>query len=470
MTGIDPKERDNKKLIEDLKFGRKKNIDQAIFIEMYKTQIGKNALYEVSRFCFENLRRKNGVGNNFADYWSNYQKDTLHNLLLLDELNDSGNPVFGTIQNSDDKDKIYEDIFKSIQGTNGASLSPELLSTFFFNCGSLIVPLCSKFEDNQKVSLKDKTISNVNTNGSTVGAAACLTQNRIREYRKALTNADKIAAQFEEMKNDEKSLNLLITGLKGEPVKMYGDRQDPTEETIDDLTNYTSKDVLEGGYSKDANFEQKTKACLNRPELAQCEGIISEAESFEKAKHTLEMELTLKREVEMARIRSLVSKGKDGLINYLTENGYQNILRMYNEGTLSDHEIEEKVGQSFEAKKIAILEQMNAKVGKRQVAKSTVIGKSDVTEVIKETKEERARMAQVVLFNNIISSHLEIMKDNKIIGRNLNVWKREEKSLESSNIDSKLFKNLSDSHTDSKGVGQENSIAEFGILDTLLGK
>ena len=54
LTGVNPNEKDQQKLKESLKFGKKKVIDQSLFIKMYKTQLGKNALFEISRFCFQN--------------------------------------------------------------------------------------------------------------------------------------------------------------------------------------------------------------------------------------------------------------------------------------------------------------------------------------------------------------------------------------------------------------------------------
>ena len=478
MTGVDPNEKNLQQLKEDLKFGKKKHIDQAVFIEMYTTQLGKNALFEVSRFCFENLRLKSAppsASTNFAEYWASYSRGSLMTKnpdgSVVLNVKDDSNPKFGTTLETEDKDKIYQDIFKSIQGANGNGLTTALIKDFFLECGSTIVPLCESFEQLQKVKDVGDVESQVESK-ITPGATACLTKSRLQSYRKAIADAEKVAKYIkEEMTNSQDAANLYLTALKGAPVKLYG--KNANDETVDDLTNYSSKDLLEGGYTKDELFKQAAEKCEARPELSECEGIISDGESFQKAKHNVEQELTLKREVEMARIRSL--KDKKGLTDYLTENGYHDILEQFNQGKLNEKGIEEKVGQAFEAKKIALLQQMNAKLGKRQQTDpkdpQTKLKANEVKEVIQESKEERARLAQMVLFNNIITSHLELKKgDGSVVGRNVNVWKKEEQSLESSQVNSSLFQNIKSSNEGAKGLSRDDKISGFQIIDTLLGK
>jgi hypothetical protein len=481
MTGVDPNEKNLKQLKEDLKFGKKKHIDQAVFIEMYKTQLGKNALYEVSRFCFENLRSKIPGSSNastFAEHWSNYTPGSLVTTnpdgSVTLNVDDSSSPKFGTTLETEDKNKIYEDIFKSIQGANGSGLTDALLKEFFLECGKTIVPLCEVFQKTQNVKDIDKIKTSTSISQMSSGATACLTKSRLQSYRKAIGDATKVADYFsKEMKNSDKSASLYLSALKGEPVKIYGRGAD--DETVDDLTNYASKDFIEGGLSQNELFKKAAEECQARPELSQCEGIISNGESFEKAKHDVEQEMTLKREVEMARIREL-KKNKESLEKYLEENGYADILDQFKKGKLNEAGIEEKVGQAFEAKKIALLQQMNAKLGKRQVQvnsnnANTQLSKTQVDEVIQETKEERARLAQVVLFNNIITGHLELKKeDGSTVGRNVNVWKKEERGLESSQINSNLFRNIKSSNADAKGLSREDKISGFQIIDSLLGK
>lgn len=474
LTGVDRKEQDNKKLVESLKFKNKKHVDQKVFIDMYKTQLGKNALFEVSRFCFENLRIKDSTADNFADHWKDYEKDYLNKQHGKGIINDLGNPKFAKdLGDPEDKTKIYQQIFTSIQGSDAkTAMSDANMSYFFMECGKLIVPLCDKFQ--QSIDLA-KTESQVEAGAASNGAAACLAKSRIQSYKKALVDTEKVAELFKEMSEKPGDLGNFL--LKGKPINQFVAGENGNE-TIDNLTNYTSTDLIEGGYTKDDQAKQKEEECTTNPELSSCEAFLANAENFDKAKHNIEMEMTLKREVEMARVKKLVSGDKKDLETYLKDNGYMDILKAYEEDPgLSANKIAEMIGKNFEAKKRATLEQINNKLGKRQVqsdAKPNEISQS-AKEVIKESKEERARMGQVVLFNNIITSHLTLHKADSSgvlqpVGRNVNAWKKEEEALTEKKVNPELFANLKATTEGVQGMGKDSQIQGFGILDEFLGK
>jgi hypothetical protein len=474
MTGVNRQEADQNKLVESMKFGKKKNIDQKTFITLYKTQLGKNALFEVSRFCFENFRKNGGNSSatSFTEYWQDYRPGTLSK---INEVTDTGNPKFGPTLDDKDKKKVYENIFTSIQGSDKKGLTEEQLSKFFLECGQLIVPLCSEFEKTTKVGANDIK-SEVDAKEVSRGSSACLAKSRIQEYRKALANIKLVEADFDKMRNSDKSLGLLMSGMKGEPIITFGQGQDPNEASIDDLTNNTSADVLQGGLNEDSSLDQKAKACEENPEIAKCDSFIAAGDQLDRAKHTVEMEMTLKRDIEMARVRELKGKDQKDIKKYLEDGGYMDILNAYNEskGEISIDKIEEMIGQAFEAKKIATLEAINAKLGKRQVAKDATLDAGKVQEVIKDSKEERARLAQVVLFNNIITGYLSLNKRDasgktETVGRNVSAWKKEEAAL-NGKVDSSYFANLKESSDKAKGMDKDSQIGGFEVLDTLLGK
>jgi len=460
MTGVNRKEADKKKLIDSMKFGKKKNIDQKTFLDLYKTQLGKNALYEVSRFCFENLRRVDGdkkTVTTFGDYWKDFKGK------FTGALTDDGDPKFGTISDPTDKTKIYKDIFASIQGQN--EMSPENLSAFFMECGKQISVLCKDFEDKAKTSEAD-TKSAVGT-GVTPGASACLAKSRIKDYKQGLADAEKYAEEFDKMKSSPSGLQLLISG---EP-KIFGDGKDPNEATIDDLTNNTSVDILEGNYNKDQAALDKADECAQAPELAKCEGFVSEGDSLAKAQRDVDLEMTLKRDVEMERVKALKAQNDKSLIEYLTDNGYFDLLKDDAYKNMTADQLAEVIGKSYEAKRVATLAEINKRLGSRQVAKGGQIDKDETKKIVEESKEERARLAQVVLFNNIITSQLSLKKKDgngglTEAGRNINVIKKEKAALQGK-IEDSYFQNIK---TDGQGIGKDSQIAGFEILDQLLGK
>lgn len=473
LTGVNPKDADFK---EKIKFKNKKHIDQKTFIEMYRSQLGKNALYEVSRFCFENLRSTDQAAagkTTFSEHWKNYDPGKL----TVTDVNDFGTPQFGkTLSSPDDKSTVYKEIFASIQTADATkAMDSKKMSDFFLECGKLIVPLCALYQTSTaKKSLANIT-SQVTLNGNaSIGAAACLAKGRIQDYRKALADVEKVDEEFEKMASSNADFGNLA--LKGQPIKLFESGKNGNE-TIDDLTNFTSSDVLEGGYTKDELAKKKAEDCAKRAELTECEGFISEGEDLDKAKHNVEMELTLKREVEMARVKELIDKNKQSLPEYLKENGFFELLKGDLYKTMDEQQLMDAIGTSYEAKKLATLQEINNKLGARQVAKGiaqTVVA-ANAAKVTKQATEERSRLAQVVLFNNIITSHLSLKKKDangkeQSAGRNINVWKREEAALGASKVDPGLFQNLKAGSDGETGLGKDNQIAGFELLDEILGK
>lgn len=479
LTGVNRKESDKKKLIDSMKFGNKKNIDQKVFIDMYKTQLGKNALYEVSRFCFEKFRIQNYQTNppggptptTFSEYW----KPVIGSLDEKSAANvsDDGNPSFSNFNDATDKNKIYEDIFKNISaGDKG--LSDQEMSTFFLTCGKLIVKLCDDFQTAVKGDVTEAgTVSKVDKSGTTTrGAAACLAKTRIQEYRQALSNAEKVS---DYLANDFKSDKAITLLTKGEPPKIYGQGGD-NEPSIDDLTNNTAASFLEG-YEKDQAAIDKADECAKSPSLDSCKDFMSASDDFDKTKHKIELEMTLKRDVEMARVRELVAGDKKDLRKYLEDGGYYEILKRMDDKTnpLKLSDIEGLIGEVFEAKKEATLIEINNKMGNRQVKKgTTAVAQTDADAIVKESKEERARLAQVVLFNNIITSHLSLKKKDSSgnlsdAGRNVNAFKKEAEQM-NGKIQSAYFENIKTEASKATGIGKDSQIAGFEILDELLGK
>lgn len=475
LTGVKPDEADKKKLVESLKFNNKKHVDQALFIRLYKTQLSKNALYEISRYCFQDLRlNSNKSINNFGEHWKSFdnyldEKGSDKIKFKLSEVSDTGEPAFrAPVTNPDNKDEIYQNIFKSIN--IGEGIKPEDLKTFFLACGNTMMSLCEGYTAKMKLDSTSSKVDEGSSGSLTIGAASCLAKNRIQEYKQAIANAGKIEESFSEMQ--EKDNSLLLSLANGKPVKIFTPGKDGAE-TLDNLTNFTSVDMLEGGAR---NSSESLDECAENMNSGNCSGLLSDKEDFDKVKHNLEMQMTLKREVEMARVKALVQKGKQDLEEYLKENGYFAILERYQKGELTDETVAEEIGKDFEAKKTATLQELNRKMGSRQIKADAKPDekKTVAKEVVQETKEERARLAQVVMFNNIITSHLELTRkgDKNPVGRNVNAWKKEESALTEAQVDPELFSNLktTDGDKNPNGINDNEQLGGLEFIDKLLGK
>lgn len=478
MTGVDPDQQDKKALVESLKFKNKKHIDQKVFITLWKTQLVKNSLFQISNFCLTKLRRRTpptGAGATFGEHWKDFKIDEMVDANGKPDTSsfiDNGEPVFGSMPNVDDKEKIYEDLFNSLKVNDAGGFQTAQLSNFFFGCGKLIVPMCDRFKnDTTKVNV-DSPISGVGQNSQSVGASACLVKAKLEEYKKALSDTDKYEKAFAEMASNNKT-DELMSAITNGSAKVFGKNADDV--SLDNLTNYTSKDLLEGGVGTD-----KASECFEKPENADCEKqFLGDREEFLKAQHSLETEMTLKREVEMARVRDLKQKNDAKLEEYLEQNGYYEILKKLKDGTLKDPEdIAKEVGKEYEAKKIAMLDEMNKKLGGRQLkADATAQEKKDaVADTVKQTKEERSRLAQVVLFNNIITSHLSIERDlgngkREKAGRNVNAFKKEAEDLKVAKVNGQFFENLKAQGDEGNSqVGQNDQLGGITLIEEMLGK
>jgi hypothetical protein len=93
---------------------------------------------------------------------------------------------------------------------------------------------------------------------------------------------------------------------------------------------------------------------------------------------------------------------------------------------------------------------------------------------ITDAKGERARLAQVVLFNNIITSQLELQdKDKNSLGRNVGGWNKEKRDLDNTFDSSKVENVFGDVISDAEKNGsksEDTSIGGSGIIDMILGK
>jgi hypothetical protein len=210
-----------------------------------------------------------------------------------------------------------------------------------------------------------------------------------------------------------------------------------------------------------------------------CEEFLVKGDGLDKAIHNLEYNMNLKREVEVARVIDLKkNKSIKELEEYLKENNMFELLEKIT--TLSPTDLELEIRRIYDARKIAEIESLKQKVGKRQISDDEFNKLSDSDKAAKmknnitDAKGERARLAQVVLFNNIITSQLELQdKDKNSLGRNVGGWNKEKRDLDNNFDSSKVENFFGDVISDAEKNGsksEDTSIGGSGIIDMILGK
>jgi hypothetical protein len=483
MTGVDKDAADLKTAIANMRFNNpnKKMIDQRDFIDLYQTQLGKNALFEISRFCFEDFRNNTETTQaDFSSHWKTYFDGGAADL-PISNVTDVAKKRF--LKSDTNKDTIGDDIYEGI----GKNLNTGLLSKFFTFCGNSIKPLCDNLKTSSKVTnnlngVVETSKSAIQITGnkvdSTPGSKACLTLSRLEEYRKGIAATAKVAEDFDKMSSQDMAIQL----DKGELAKFYDQGKSNQSNSIDNLTNFSSKDILEGGLDKNVDYAKLKAECGQDPSKDECEQFLAIDDSLQKAEHNLDMDLQLKKEIQLARVRKAKTDSDLSVEKYLEQEGYLDLLAKFKDpAQKSSINLEEEIAKIFEAKRLSALENLKASVGRRQVSedeskKATFDKKSTINDNIIESQDERARLAQVVLFNNIITSNLDLYSGpkgkEKKLGQNTNAWKVEQDSRSGkSKTDPSLFTQLKADSADKKSVDTSGtSVVGLGMLDTILGK
>jgi len=484
LTGINSDDKEYGKQ----KWEDRKIVDQKVFIDLYTSQLMKNALFEVSRFCFENLRVKaNSLEDVFANHWSLSSMETgmkdgkkfaAATPAGVTKLIDNGVPSFFKVSGDvSDKKVVYDDLLNSLT-KNSAPIDPEQYRLYFSYCQSALPLLCEQFK--ATVATNTQTNPNAVVDGKNVkktadmtpGANACITLERLKSLRTAMKNSEKVAAQFDEMGEDKDKF--AIEMIKN--PKFYERGNGANEESLDEISSFASSDMLNEAEKNDlADLEKK---CGQGQGGKECDNFLVVGDSLEKAIHSVETEMNLKRELEVAQVKELKTKPKE-LEKYLTDNGHFDLLaKLKNPPPGFDPETE--IANIYNARKVAEIENLRAKVGKRQITTdeektldSSNTKNDRIAENIKETKEERARLAQVVMFNNIITSQLELTDKatNKSVGRNVNAWKKEMSGLETSqSYNEDLFEGVQGVAKTNESKIENASVIGGGIIDSILGK
>jgi hypothetical protein len=444
MTGVDRKEQKRR---EAFNLKNKKIVDQKDFFELYTNHLAKNVMFEISRFCFEHLRIAGGNNDtSFASHWGSILNDSK---AINVPVNDNGNGEFGKDIDVSDTKTSYEGMFKGITGSG--NFSTKRMGDFFNFCTSQIKPLCDKFKTDPSI-----------------GANACLTLGRLQNARKVIKDTEKVKEIFEK----EMSAGALLE-LNQTPNFFVAQG----ETSFDNLTSITSYDVLEGGKIEDSERLKMAEKCSKQPESPECEKFLVIDDSLAKVEFNTQITESFKKQAEIARIIEM-QKQKDNkkLKEYLEDQGYFDLAK--NIDSLDEATITSELEKIFDAKTSATLKQISEKVGKRQMSeedsKDPKTKESNIQQTADETLKERARMAQVVLFNNILVSFVEA--EEKSTGKKRKYgtsWKREKLSLETDaqgKVDESLFSGFEQSFQDSSEGSGNESITDVSFLDAILGK
>lgn len=487
LTGIDLKQKDVAQRIQAMRFKNKKQVDHKDFYVLYKTQIAKNALYEVSRFCLMDFRRHlrptspnpptapSTAPTSFSLHWGDLADFASKNPPLNSyTLHDSGEPKFEqsspSSNSSSDPETAYRDILKNVFDKNESNASStgidqQRLNNFFMFCGRKINEMCKDYEtkcttgSSCPTPLSGQTLPDTALAG---GSKACLAKTRLTAFRKAMTASDEIVRGISE--NAGRDITLALDG--NEIVKRYN-RGQGDEKSINELTNIASADFYQQTQGDNTSEAQN---CLGNPTNCDQFAIVSDAEN--RIEQNTNLVYLAKREAELARVRQLVTMGGQPLEKYL-EDHYPDLKDKKN-----DKDLEKFISQRWDARRTGMIKEIQDKIGSRQVTEKEAGVKDAKKNVAKSNAEqvlsERNRLAQVVFFNNIISSSLVLQDGSGTeLGRNVQAQKNEFDS--SDTIAQGVFTNLrtkledKDDASKDRGTSGNESISSITFLNEFIG-
>ena len=452
LTGIDEEDQKNQAKLANLKFKDRQLVNQEEFFKLYSYQLTKNALLEISRYCFENLTNTTHSPprtSSFYDHWTEYfnpPPNTNFNPPPNTKLtvSDEGKHTWGNFSATEDPSQVYSKIFSGI-----GQINPQQLGKFWDFCTAQMKEMCDQYKPDS---------------GSTVGANSCLTINRLRNIRNAISSTEKIQ---EYMNDNMGARSGTAVGLdQGQKAKFFRAEKD---NSYDSLTNVSSHDLLTGDASQ--SFNELAEKCRLTPEAPDCDKFIAEGStSSEELIHKIDQEMRLKQEAEVARLLQIKKDNEASFKEYLEQNGYFDLAQKEN---ISENDIKDFLAKTYDAQRVAVTEQLRKSVGSRQVVSDADENtkKKAISTSAESAAQERARLSQVILFNNIITSNLNLLDTKgQELGKNVGAWKKESDALVKANIDQSLYQNIQGVIDTSGHTGKNNSITGTEFIDQIIGK
>jgi hypothetical protein len=212
LTGRDPDDKNPDRLLWE----NQKIVDQDVYIDLYKAQLAKAAIFEISRFCFEHLRKSGSSSiKNFEEHWKKDSStnissmfptkadpsDTQKTIPNIDLLNDNGDPSFfdmGNVPTNDlgKQEVVYQKLKTGL--TSNSKINLEVYKTFLSYCMQSIPLLCNHFKQNvqnkTKVNGEENSVALEGINSTTKqysgslskGSSACLTMDHLSSIRTTL--------------------------------------------------------------------------------------------------------------------------------------------------------------------------------------------------------------------------------------------------------------------------------------------
>jgi hypothetical protein len=430
---------------EDRRIRDRRLVDHGAFNSMYESQLGRNIQYELSGHCYGSMKSANNddsiretiVALNKSECGINKSRKELLtgciNHVVVDTKT-SPTPTSSSGTPRTPAPSIYQNLADELGAnstTNKLAITPDQLKTMFITCIRLIPHFCElktycdadpnerakpgykDFED-AKVAVSCPTPPSTTPPVSppapgspptppparTVGAASCVMQAKLRAFQTNMRALEKTKEAYTDMSSG--GGQGAITGA-GSKLRVLDSDAEAT--AINDITTMTSKDTAEM-ISRNEVDQASLEECSTRPEDKACEDFFftkAERDRFEQAG----LIYSAATEAESARIEAL-AKNKDDLKKYLEEKGYVDLLAKV--GSITEVELVALARQRFESEREAAYGELEKRFLDRQQEGAS---KTDPNRLADQFRAEQNNVNQLMLFNNVITSFLEVKRGDE---------------------------------------------------------
>lgn len=354
---------------------KNKIADHNIFIQLYRTQLGKNVLLELSKFCLENFPKDSSKSGDYD------------------------------AAKSDD----YQDEIKKRFST-AASTKAE--GDHFQQCNQCIDYFCHQYNDSHykdsaklQSAKRCKYLLSSSKKKDEVVNNSCVLLPRVRQYREAIVKLDKVQEVLKK-DGDKRGHNWQTAGFKG-IYKGLDDNEN--EKSIEDLTTISSAQVInESGLGKklDKNVKDFEEKCLIKKDIKSCQELVE----FQDAKFSLDdlkKEFDTKTQLMLAKLGT--EKGIKEYIQSVKGKTPEEMDKLIRDELLKDPSLDQ-LRKEFKAQLSTEREELRKQIISKM--QSTTIqdinkDKKNIKNVDDILKDKKGRLQRLFHYNNIVTSYIE---------------------------------------------------------------
>jgi hypothetical protein len=397
-------------------------VDQTLFFDIYESQIGKSVLLEISNYCMNQLDLTQST--NRAGFYNALQA-TPPDISKFTDTFEKNRPATNSVDPS--PDAIYDEFLTDVVGqAPGSTLDPtstkNRLESVYKNCTQIIPNLCKVYQEclcdfNKQVeTAKGKAPPSCNglpsgtdyqtqcvsgtttsiTAGSTQiveptrGRNSCHVEARLRAHR---TNLNLVNEQQTLLRNEYGGGAQLNAATSGNDVYQGGDQ------SIDDLTSLSSKDIDEIQMG-----DEKSEEC----KLDDCSQFSFDASESSKFANTAAAYSAVTA-IELKKLKDS-QNDDEKLIGFLKSKGYNDLADEVSNKSRGTDLIVQDALQRFESHREATFGEMAKAFERKQLVGDEQTRTQKIDDIKSDLKNRSNDFKQLVLFNNVVMSFLNIQR------------------------------------------------------------